>query len=355
MAPTTEEKGAGEYGREALSQFREAARYGARALTERKAASASKGTKGAGKSAKNGSPDGKAKLPLPHTGGGAAGELGELADAALARLGKKGKLAAKVGLGHRLVDRLLPDEPDEDEVEDAEVDDAPDAESPAADESDDDEEASDHLFDARTPIPIQESIDVAVPVAAVFDLCSRFEELPRFSERIASVEVEDDTHFEVTLKLGGRQQTLAIEIVGEEPEERLDWDGIEGVEHSGVVTFHPLAPRLTRVELTIEQPEEGMRERLLRRVGLPERSVRQELRRFKAYAELWDEANDYRSADFKDPASEAPPAEDDEPPAEDDEPPTDDEEESPPADEDEPEGDEVEQEPDEEAAPAAQG
>ena len=47
MAPNTDEKGAAEYGREALSQFRDAARYGAKALAERKATrGATKATEG---------------------------------------------------------------------------------------------------------------------------------------------------------------------------------------------------------------------------------------------------------------------------------------------------------------------
>jgi uncharacterized membrane protein len=200
--------------------------------------------------------------------------------------------ARRGGAGHGLVERVLP---------------ALGVGGDEGGDSDADGGEDDHLFDASAPLPIQESIDVAVPVAAVFDLCTHFEELPRFSERIEEVDVEDDTHLTVTLKLAGRAQELPIEIVGEEPEERLDWEGLDGVPHSGVVTFHPLAPRLTRLELTIEQDSEGLRERLMRRIGVPERTVRQELRRFKAYAELWDEANEYRSADFKDPASEEEP------------------------------------------------
>ncbi len=237
--PGTEEKGAAEYGREALAQFRDAARYGARALAERK--------------------------------------------------------ARRGGVGHGLVERVLPALRAGGE-HGARREDGARADAEGGDD--------DHLFDASAPLPIQESIDVAVPVAAVFDLCTRFEELPRFSEHIEEVEVEDDTHLTVTLKLSRRTEEVPIEIVGEEPEERLDWEGVDGVPHSGVVTFHPLAPRLTRLELTIEQDSEGLRERLLRRVGVPERTVRQELRRFKAYAELWDEANEYRSADFKALASE---------------------------------------------------
>lgn len=257
MSPSQNaDKSAAEYGREAVAHWVEAARLGARALSERRKA-------------------------------GAAGEEAGAADE------QAGGLAAKVGLGRRLVERLLPGDDGEGGEEGGEP--AP----PAAAAEDD------HLFDDTAPMPIQESIDVAVPVAAVFDLCTRFEELARFSERISEIEIEDDTHFTVEIKIGARQQALAIELVGEEPEERLDWEAVEGFAHAGVVSFHPLAPRLTRVELTIEPESESVVERLLRFAGLPERAIRQELRRFKAYAELWDEANDYRSADFKDPGTEA--------------------------------------------------
>jgi uncharacterized membrane protein len=279
-SPDVEAKGAAEYGREAIAHWTEAARLGARALAERKR------ERGGG-------------------GGGLSSELGELADTTLAKFGKTGKLASKVGVGRRAVKHLLPEIEAGEEEEGAEPTDA------AA------EGAEDHLFDDGATMPIQESIDVAVPVAAVFDLCTRFEELPRFSDRIDAVEVEGEGHLAVAAKVGRSQQVLAIEITGEEPEERIDWECEEGVEHAGVVSFHPLAPRLTRLELTIEPRSEGVPERLLRLAGLPERAVRRELHRFKAYAELWDEANDYKSADFKDPGSEP---EDDEEEPEDEEP-----------------------------------
>jgi uncharacterized membrane protein len=283
MSPTQNaDKSAGEYGREALGHWTEAIRLGAKALSERKQAGAAGGVKE------------KLQEHLPAAGDG-GGDLGDLADAALAKFGKTGKLAAKVGVGRRVVNKLLPE--GEEGGGDGE------AEPDAAQESDGDDD--EHLFDDTAPMPMQESIDVAVPVAAVFDLCTRFEELDRFSERISEVEVEDDTHFAVAVKIGARYRSVPIEVVGEEPEERLDWEAADGFAHAGVVSFHPLAPRLTRVELTIEPESEGTVERVLRLAGVPERAIRQELRRFKAYAELWDEANDYRSADFKDPGTEA--------------------------------------------------
>lgn len=283
MSPTQNaDKSAGEYGREALAHWTDAIRLGAKALSERKGADTGGGVKE------------KLKEALPSGGGDSGGgDLGDLADAALAKFGKPGKLASKVGVGRRVVNKLLPEGEEEHGDTDGE---------PKAAQVKDSEE---HLFDDTAPMPIQESIDVAVPVAAVFDLCTRFEELDRFSERIGEVEIEDDSHFAIAVKIGARHRTLAIEVVGEEPEERLDWEAAEGYAHAGVVSFHPLAPRLTRVELTIEPESESTVERVLRLAGVPERAIRQELRRFKAYAELWDEANDYRSADFKDPGTEA--------------------------------------------------
>lgn len=287
-SPDKAEKSAGEYGREAVSHFADAARFGARALAERKRAkNASAGLEGG----LNGL---KEALPSADQ---AESQLGDLADAGLAKLGKTGKLASKVGVGRRVVKRLMP----EDLLPAGEESGGGDGErSHAGAEADDD-----HLFDDSAPMPIQESIDVAVPVAAVFELCTRFEELPRFSDRIDDVEIDDDTHFALVAKIGRGHRELPIEVVNLEPEERLDWECEEGYEHAGVASFHPLAPRLTRFELTIEPASEGVVERALRLAGIPERAIRQELRRFKAYAELWDEANDYRSADFKDPGSEA--------------------------------------------------
>jgi uncharacterized membrane protein len=339
MSPTQNaDKSAAEYGREALAHWMDAARFGARALSDRKKGKAAGGVKE------------RLQEHLPSTDGDGA-ELAELADAALAKLGKAGKLAAKAGVGRRLVEKLLP----EGEAVDGEAVGEGDGERRTAQAEAEDE----HLFDDTAPMPIQESVDVAVPVAAAFDLCSRFEELARFSERISEVEIEDESHFTIVVKIGGRHQTLAIEVIGEEPEERLDWASADGFAHAGVVSFHPLAPRLTRVELTIEPESEGFLERLLRLAGLPERAIRQELRRFKAYAELWDEANDYRSADFKDPGTEAAEeeaAEEEEP--EDEEPADEEAEEEAAVDgESEEEFDEEAEEPleEEELEPAANG
>lgn len=274
------EKGAAEYGREALVEWADAARYGVRALVARREA------------ARTG-PSLKERLDPTQTDKG--GKAGDMADLALSKLGRPGRLASKVKLGSRFVDRVMPSggqrQPDDAESEGAGV-----AEAEEATEANGVAEGDG--VGAGAPLPIQVAIDIALPVAAVFDLCTRFEEYPQIVERVTAVEVEDDTHFTAVARVGGRSHQLAIELVDELPEERLDWEGVGELEHSGVLTFHPLAPRLTRLELTIERDSEGLVEHLGRLLALPERGLKQELRRFKAVAELWEDGKGYEPAEI---------------------------------------------------------
>jgi uncharacterized membrane protein len=284
MSPTGQaEKGPAEYGREALAQWADAARYGVKALAARREA------------AKSG-PSLKERLDPTKTDKG--GKAGDMADLALSKLGKPGRLASKVKLGSRLVERVAPsggqrDSEDDDGSGEAEAPEALEAEAPEGNGV-----AEGDGVGAGAPLPIQASIDVALPVAAVFDLCSRFEEYPQIVDRVSAVEVEDESHFTVVARVGKRPHQLEIELVDEIPEERLDWECLGELEHSGVLTLHPLAPRLTRMELTVERDSEGLVEHLGRLLALPERGLKQELRRFKAVAELWEDGKGYEPTEI---------------------------------------------------------
>jgi uncharacterized membrane protein len=268
------EKGAADYGREALLQWADAARYGVRALAARREA------------AKEGS---SLREWLDPTKADKGGKAGDMADLALSKLGRPGRLASKVKLGSRLVDRVTPSS------ERSEADEGDDAEVEAAEANG---VAGGDGVGAGAPLPIQASIDVALPVEAVFELCTRFEEYPQIVDRVNAVEVDDDTHFTVLARVARRAHELSIELLDELPAERLDWECVGELEHSGVLTFHPLAPRLTRLELTIERASEGPVEHFGRILALPERGLKQELRRFKAVAELWEDGKDYEPAEI---------------------------------------------------------
>jgi uncharacterized membrane protein len=273
------EKGAADYGREALLQWADAARYGVRALAARREA--------ANEAAKGGH---SLKERLDPTKTEKGGKAGDIADLALSKLGRPGRLASKVKMGSRLVERVAGSsgQPEEDEG------DGGAAETEAQETNG---VAEGDGVGAGAPLPIQGSIDVALPVEAAFELCTRFEEYPQIVDRVTAVEVDDDTHFTVVARVGRRPHELSIELLDELPAERLDWECIGELEHSGVLTFHPLAPRLTRLELTIERASEGPVEHFGRILALPERGLKQELRRFKAVAELWEGGKDYEPAE----------------------------------------------------------
>jgi uncharacterized membrane protein len=290
MNPTGQaDKSAAEYGREALTQWAAAARYGVRALAARREAA----------KAVKARPSLKERLDPTKTDKG--GKAGDVADTALSKLGRPGQLASKVKLGSGLVDRVVPSgrqsEPDEDDGGGEEIQEAAATNGGVAEGNG---------VGAGAPLPIQASIDVALPVEAVFDLCTRIEEYPQIVDRVLAVEAEDDTHFTVVVRIAKREHELSIELIDELDEERLDWECVGELEHSGVLTFHPLAPRLTRLEVTIERDSEGLAEHVGRLLALPERGLLQELRRVKAVAELWEDGKNYEPTEIGSVAAEAP-------------------------------------------------
>lgn len=76
------------------------------------------------------------------------------------------------------------------------------------------------------------------------------------------------------------------EIVEQRPDERIEWHSEEGFMHSGVVSFHELAPRLTRIEVTLDVKPNSLLEKAGRGMRFAKRAVRGDLHRFKAYVEM---------------------------------------------------------------------
>jgi len=228
------------------------------------------------------------------------GRLGDAADAALAKFGKPGKLASKLSAGSRVLERVGGSIGNGTHQE--------------AEESAQDESASDGgEAAAAVPFPIQESIDVALPVSGAFALASRFLDFPEYLDRMVEGEEVDDTHFVFVVKVGRHPREIEVEIVEELPNSRIDWECNGELGHSGVLTFHPLAPRLTRLELTIEREPESLPEQLWRRTRLAGMVIQGELHRFKAHVELLDE-------DFEDYVPQAATPSEEEAPEEGEEP-----------------------------------
>jgi uncharacterized membrane protein len=158
-------------------------------------------------------------------------------------------------------------------------------------DSDEDEEGSaapGHGSGRR--MPIQQAVDVAIPLKDTYNLWTQFQDWPSFMHRVDSAEQVDDATVAISAKVWGITKRFEAQIVEQRPDERIEWDVTEGLAHTGVVSFHQLAPRLTRIELTLDIEPDSLLEKAGRGMRFTKRAVRGDLHRFKAHAELCEEA-----------------------------------------------------------------
>jgi uncharacterized membrane protein len=138
-------------------------------------------------------------------------------------------------------------------------------------------------------MPVQQSADIGVPLTTVYNQFTQFEEWPQFMHRVESVSQEDESHLNFKVKMWTRTREYTAEITEQRPDERIAWKVTEGISHTGVVTFHELAPRLTRVEVSLDLQPGGMIEKMARGMRFVKRAVRADLARFKAYILMQEE------------------------------------------------------------------
>jgi hypothetical protein len=113
------------------------------------------------------------------------------------------------------------------------------------------------------PLPVEESIDVVAPVDTAYQLFTEFDEYANVLSR--------------------------GEVVGELPNERIEWMRTDRGEDSAVITFHRLSDRLTRVMVSYDHEPEGMLDRAGALFGRLPRALHADLMRFKAFAEMPEE------------------------------------------------------------------
>jgi uncharacterized membrane protein len=139
-------------------------------------------------------------------------------------------------------------------------------------------------------MPIQQSVDVAVPIDVAYNLWTQFEDWPSFMHRVDSAEQLDETTISFTTKVWGITKRFKAQINEQHPDERIEWDVKDGLQHAGVVTFHKLAPRLTRIEMSLDVKPDSLLEKAGRGMRFTKRAARGDLHRFKAFAEMENEA-----------------------------------------------------------------
>jgi uncharacterized membrane protein len=135
-------------------------------------------------------------------------------------------------------------------------------------------------------MPVQQAVDVAVPLETAYNQWTQFEDWPNFMHRVTRVTQEDDCTVSFATKIWGKTKEFTAKIETQRPDERIKWRVSQGITHTGVVTFHELAPRLTRIEITLDVDPGSLIEKAARGMRHVKRAVRADLHRYKAFIEM---------------------------------------------------------------------
>jgi uncharacterized membrane protein len=151
-------------------------------------------------------------------------------------------------------------------------------------------------------LPIQRSVDVAVPVAVAWEEWLRLDFLPEGIHRVE--EIERDGSELVGRIAGPRGRDWAAEIRDERADESFAWRSVEGSDCAGLLTFHQLSERLTRLELNLDLRPSGPAEAVALTLHLADSRAEADLRRFKARVELID-PDEYADLQEEEPEAES--------------------------------------------------
>jgi uncharacterized membrane protein len=138
-------------------------------------------------------------------------------------------------------------------------------------------------------LPVQESVDVAVPLETAYNQFTQFEDFPKFMHRVEKLEQRDETHLVWHENIWGVRREWEAEITDQRPNERIAWKSLGGTQTSGVVTFHRLSDRLTRIEVNLDFQPQGFLERTASGFRMSRRALKSDLMRFKAFVEMREE------------------------------------------------------------------
>jgi len=137
---------------------------------------------------------------------------------------------------------------------------------------------------AKSQLPIQESVDVAVPIDFAWSEWMELRFLPEGVDHVTDLERDGD---ELRGRIaGGSQGSWSADVLDERERESFAWKSNEGSDCAGLITFHRLSERLTRLELTLDVLPRDASQSALLLSHLADRRARRELRRFKADLEV---------------------------------------------------------------------
>ncbi|MET8570741.1 SRPBCC family protein [Streptomyces sp. NPDC004783] len=134
---------------------------------------------------------------------------------------------------------------------------------------------------------IVETVDIGVPLRTVYDHWTQLQDFSTFTKGVRSVSTQDEVTSDWNVKVGPSSRSWKATVQEQVPDERIVWTS-EGAKGStrGVVSFHELAPRLTRVVVVVEYYPSGFFEKTGNLWRAQGRRLRLDLKHFARHVTL---------------------------------------------------------------------
>ncbi len=109
---------------------------------------------------------------------------------------------------------------------------------------------------------VTEVLDIGVPVRTAYDHWTQYDEFSAFTKGVREVSKEDEVTSQWSVKVGPTTRQWKATVLEQIPDDRIVWrtEGGEG-STQGAVSFHELAPTLTRVLLVVQYQPSGFLEK----------------------------------------------------------------------------------------------
>ena len=132
---------------------------------------------------------------------------------------------------------------------------------------------------------IQKDIVVDVPVKAAYDQWTQFESFPQFMDGVKEVVQLDEKTLRWRANVGGKDEEWEAQITDQVPDRHIAWRSEAGAANAGSVMFEPEGADKTRLSLEISYEPRDAAEKVGDALGVLERRVDGDLKRFKEFIE----------------------------------------------------------------------
>ncbi|GHB08587.1 MULTISPECIES: SRPBCC family protein [Streptomyces] len=137
---------------------------------------------------------------------------------------------------------------------------------------------------------IIEVLDVGVPLRDAYDYWTEYDKFSSFAKGVRDVSTSDEVTSDWKVKVGPSSRSFKATVQEQVPDERIVWtsEGAKGTTR-GAVSFHEIAPSLTRIVLVVEYYPSGFFEKTGNLWRAQGRRMRLDFKHFQRYVTLTEE------------------------------------------------------------------